>query len=398
MIRQLAAPENIRKAMRYILLSCCLGIILFLFSCFYKNDTITHIHEEQCYYVPPDKMLDSVRNSLKLKQQYLDEYFSALHHSGVFNGNVLIAEKGKIVYIGSFGKIGNNAGANPDIERPFQLASVSKIFTAVAILQLYEKKLLGLDDEVQKYLPQFPYQHITIRHLLAHRSGLPRYEAFNQQQWDWTQPMTNADMLSLFIKYKPPLQFKPGRLHDYCNTNFAMLALVIEAVSQKKFKDYMKENIFVPAGMEHAFVFDIFNPPSADSIALGHARGYRLPLEPQHDYLNGVNGDKGIYASVIDLFKFDVALYNGTLLKPETLHMAFQPTIRSRRNITEDYGLGHRLKDWRQNGQFIPYHSGWWRGFKTLFIRDIYQHKTIIMLCNQDISPQATLIWNTLNF
>lgn len=353
--------------------------------------------EEPCYFIPPDKTIDSIRANLKIKRQYFEEYFASLHQSGVFNGNVIIAEKGKIIFMGSFGKINYLRQNNLHMQVPFQLASVSKIFTAIAILQLVEKGLIQLDDKVKKYIPLFPYENITVYHLLSHRSGLPRYDAFTPAQWNPAQPMTNKDMANLFAQYRPPLYFKPGKRHDYSNTNYAFLALIIEHVSNQPFNNYMKEQIFNPAGMHHAFVLDVFAPPHPDSIALGHQRGRSLPTEPQHDYLNGVVGDKGIYASAIDLFKFDIALYQGTLLQPQTLQLAYQRTCYHQRLPYEDYGLGHRLKDWRMNGQFIPYHSGWWRGFKTLFIRDIFTQKTIIMLCNQDISPPAQLIWNLLS-
>jgi hypothetical protein len=97
------------------------------------------------------------------------------------------------------------------------------------------------------------------------------------------------------------------------------------------------------------------------------------------------------------MFKFDQQLYGNKLLKPETLQLAFQKTIKSKHSKFEDYGFGHRLKDWRMEGNFIPYHSGWWRGFKTLFIRDIYSEKTIVIFSNREISPQSQLVWNLLN-
>jgi CubicO group peptidase (beta-lactamase class C family) len=370
-------------------------LLLFFYRCNQKNHVQTN--EEQCFVAPPDAALDSIRNNIRAKQLYFEDYFYSLHRSGVFNGNILIAEKGKIIYMDSFGNANNRKKNKLEIEMTFQLASVSKIFTAVAILQLYEKGLLDLNDDVQKFIPEFPYENITVKHLLSHRSGLSRYEAFDQKQWDRTQPMTNENMIALFAKHKPNMYFKPGKRHDYSNTNFACLASIVERITKKSFKDYMHENIFMPSGMKKTYVFDVYNPPHPDSIALGHSRSYRLPLEPQQDYLNGVVGDKGVYSTVIDLYKFDVALYNNKLLQPETLLLAFERNNKNRRTPFDDYGFGHRLKDWRMNGQFIPFHSGWWRGFKTLFIRDIYEQKTIIMLSNQEISPQAQLIWNTLS-
>src|SRR5690606_26279401 len=119
---------------------------------------------------------------------------------------------------------------------------------------------------------------------------------------------------------------------------------------------------------------------------------------PQEDYLNGVVGDKGIYSTVIDLYKFDRALYSNILIEGATLKEAFNRTVKNRRKPDDDYGMGFRLKRLPGNEYYTPYHSGWWRGFKTLFIRDIHNDRTIIMLCNRDISPQSQLIWNLLDF
>jgi CubicO group peptidase (beta-lactamase class C family) len=373
----------------------CIFFLLFSFFSCQQQKTIA-TEQEECFFVSRDASLDSVRNSLKAKQSYLSDYYKGLNRSGVFKGNVLVAEKGQIVYMESFGYVNDKTKKPLTLETSFQLASVTKIFTAVAILQLHEKGLLNLDDKVKDFIPELPYDNITIRHLLSHRSGLPRYEAFDQKQWDWTQPMTNNDMIALYAKHKPNLFFKPGKSYDYSNAGFALLASVVERITAMSFHKYLYENIFVPSGMKQAFVFDIFNPPATDSIAFGHARAYRFPLEPQQDYLNGVVGDKGVYASVLDLYKFDLAMTKNKLLKPETQELAFERTIKKRNVKYDDYGFGHRLKDWNMNGDFIPYHSGWWRGFKTLYIRDIYRDKTVIVLSNHEISPQAQLSWNVL--
>jgi CubicO group peptidase (beta-lactamase class C family) len=375
---------------------CCLFVLLLsFFSC--TQDKTKVAEPEVCYFAASDASLDSIRNNLKRKQRYIEEYYSSLYKSGAFNGCVLVAEEGKIVYMGAFGYSDIKRKTKLEVETPFQLASVSKVITSVAVMQLYERGLLNLDDKVSKFIPEFPYNDILIEHLLSHRSGLPRYEAFNQKQWNWNQPMTNEDMIALYARYKPNVFFKAGKNHDYSNANFGVLAAIVSRISKKSFQQYCKENIFEPAGMKHSFVLDINNPPSKDSIALGHAKAYRFPLEPQQDYLNGVVGDKGIYATVVDLYKFDFAMSKEKLLKAETQQLIYSRTIKSRKAKFDDYGLGHRLKDWHMNGQFIPYHSGWWRGFKSLFIRDIFDKKTIIVLSNQEISPQAQLIWGTLD-
>ena len=375
----------------------CLISCFVLFSCHYNQKNPINEEEEQCFFAPPDASLDSIRQSLKAKENYLEDYFSSLNRSGVFNGNILVAENGQIIYSGSFGYADRKTKEPLNLNTRFQLASITKVFTAIATLQLYEKGLLGLDDDVRKFIPEFPYEGVKIRHLLSHRSGIPRHDAFSRKQWPWEQAMSNDDMLRLFVRYKPNRYFKPGKRHDYSNAGFAFLALVIQRVSKMSYKEYIEQHIFKPCSMTESFVLDIFHLPLPDSIAYGHMNTYRYALQPEQDHLNGVVGDKGVYSTVIDMFKFDQHLYSNTLLKPETLELAFEKTIRSRYSKYEDYGFGHRLKDYRQSGDFIPYHSGWWRGFKTLFIRDIYTHKTIVIMSNREISPQSGLIWNMLN-
>lgn len=377
--------------------SCILLLLLCFLSCQHGQGNNSGAQGE-CYFVAPDETLDSIRRNKKIYREYLDDYFKNLNHSGMFNGNVLVAKNGEITFMGSYGYSNQNTKEKLNITMPFQLASVSKMFTAIAILQLYEKQQLSIDDAVVKFIPEFPYPNITIRMLLSHRSGLPRYDAFSRKQWDWAKAMSNEDVIALFAQYKPGVFFQPNKKHEYSNTNFAFLASIVERITKKKFKYYCAENIFIPANMTTAFIFDIAHPPKTDSIALGHARGYRFALEPQQDYLNGVVGDKGVYASVTDLYKFDEALYQNKLLKQATLSLAFEPNIKNKFSKYEEYGLGHRLKDYKMNGEMVPYHSGWWRGFKTLFIRDVKHRQTVIMLCNQESSPPAQITWSLLNY
>jgi len=150
------------------------SISLLLFSCHYNQKNPINAEEEQCYFSQPDESLVALRNNIKAKEEYLKDYFTSLNRSGVFNGNILVAENGRILYSGSFGFANKQKRTELNLNSRFQLASVTKIFTAVAILQLIEQSKLQLDDEVKTIIPEFPYDGITIRQLLCHRSGLPR--------------------------------------------------------------------------------------------------------------------------------------------------------------------------------------------------------------------------------
>ena len=216
--------------------------------------------------------------------------------------------------------------------------------------------------------------------LLNHRSGLPNYMYFSDSLWvDRKTIIHNDEMLDLMIKYHPPHYYIPNYRYNYCNTNYGLLAEIIEKASGQSFADFMKQEIFNPLGMHDAFVYDPEKIKEENEIVIGYTkRGRRA----ENTYLNGVVGDKGIYASVEDLFKWDQAMYRGYLVTNETLKLAFKAQHKDLR-IWDNYGYGWRL-DLQNPEDRIVYHSGWWKGFRTYFIRKIDQEKTIIVLTNHE--------------
>jgi CubicO group peptidase (beta-lactamase class C family) len=308
-----------------------------------------------------------------------DSLFHLLSAKRGFNGNVLVAQQGNIIYEKTFGYSDIKRKTPLNIKSAFQIASVSKQFTAMAVMILFDEKKLDFDDSVQKYFPEFPYEGVTIRHLLSHRSGLPNYLVFSKKYWNGKNRfMTNRDLMDMLVAYKPRCEFEPDRTFKYSNTGYAVLCSIIEKVSGMQYDAFMEENIFKPLEMNNTFVYNQKNKKTIEFIT----RGYTKRNRPFEDgYLSGVYGDKGIYSTVEDLLKWDQVLYTNILVKQETLEKAFTPNSYDYRNDTE-YGFGWRIET-LENGEKIVYHTGFWGGYNSLFARRLSDHTAIVILSNR---------------
>jgi len=312
----------------------------------------------------------------------LDTFFKALQKNTGFNGTVLVAQYGKIIYKRAFGIANNFTKDQLSTRTPFQLASVSKQFTAVSILQLMEQGKLKLDDRVEQHIPGFPYDSsITIRSLLTHKSGLANYAYCLDKYYDKKAPLTNAKVVELFKKIKPGIDYHPNRQFHYNNTNYILLAYIVERISGKGFREYLKENIFIPAGMTESFVYDPAHPELLKKSATGYQPKRSGLAVVGFDHLDGVTGDKGIYSTVEDMFLWDQALNSETVIKLSSLAEAFTPQHTKPKVLTTNYGLGWRLKQ-LENGEWITYHTGWWHGFKNYYLHNQKDNSAIIILGN----------------
>ncbi len=308
----------------------------------------------------------------------LDTLLEARSQRGNFNGNVLCAYKGIIFYNKSFGFTQPGGADSLNQDHVFQLASVSKPFTATAILQLCEKGKLNLNDTLNKFFPDFPYEGITIRMLLCHRSGLPDYIKFTEKYFRSVIPaaITNDSMVKLMYALRPRRLHDPDEIYDYSNTGFALLASIIEKTTGLSYETYLEENIFTPCQMTSTYVRNI-NTTSKTEKSLN---GYEECDEVKDHFQDGIVGDKGIYSTTYDLLRFDQALRKGKLLKQEWLDSAYTKRLPEFTG-TNNYGLGWRIKQGPHNEKII-YHSGWWKGFRTLFFRDMTRDLTVIVLDN----------------
>lgn len=324
----------------------------------------------------------------------LDSVLTAAFMRGRFNGHVLYAQEGHIIYNRSFGYKNFRTKDSLSNDDRFQLASTSKPFAAVAVLKLRQEGKIDIEQPVKRYLPDFPHDSVKVRHLLQHRSGLPNYIYVADEHWDFRKPLTNADITPLLKRYRPRLEFKPGARFRYCNTNYAYLASIIEAVTDTTFSAVLNSYIFEPLGMTHTFVYDYKNRQQTNLVkgySYSRRRGF---YERQPDYLDGVVGDKGIFSTAEDLFLFDRALYCEAFLNEENLTLAFTPAQPFDEKHQQDYGLGFRVKQ-ECNGQQIAYHHGWWKGFRTYFIHDYANQRTLIWLNNRSdvtIAPYIDFI------
>ncbi|MCB0479806.1 MAG: beta-lactamase family protein [Flavobacteriales bacterium] len=325
------------------------------------------------YKIPPE---------LEPKVNLINELVESKIKSGTFNGVVLVAEYGNVLYIKANGYANFKTKEILNEHSVFQLASVSKMFTAAAVVILKEKGLLNYDDLVIKYLPLFPYEDITIRQLLQHRSGLPRYMVTSDLFWPRDTPMSNEDLYYLMAEQCPPRYFSADRKFNYQNSNYAYLAYLVEVVSKQPFERFVKQNIFEPLGMWNSFVYSINGETDIPGMVAGHIYRRPQPLNPATNYINGVVGDKGIYSNVHDLLKFDQALYTETLISQNSIAEAFTPGKRNPYTKRDDYGFGWRISTF--NKDRLVYHYGWWNGFKSAFFRFLDKRRTVIVLTNRD--------------
>ena len=314
----------------------------------------------------------------KQKAKELRKYFYKRYKKRGFNGAVLFAQNGKVIYKDTFGYANFTNRDTLKIDTKFQLASVSKPLTSYAILLLKQRGEISLQDSVQKFFPKFPYHGVTIRLLLIHKSGIPEYNYFADKYWeDKHIPITNTDVVNLMIEKEITRYYLPDKKYNYINTNYAVLAAIVEKVSDKSFEDFMKEEIFEPLEMFNTEIYRKGNGKKIENAATGY---HKRRLKAEDHYQNGVVGDKGVYTTVEDLFKFDQALYKGTLVKKELLEEAFTPAHK-RLYINDNYGYGWRINAADSTNKIV-YHTGWWKGFRSYFIRELGKKKTIIVLSN----------------
>jgi CubicO group peptidase (beta-lactamase class C family) len=338
-------------------------------------------------------LLGSFFGYAQQKAASLDSLFTNLHREGKFYGNVLIAEKGVPVYEKSFGLADEQTKRPLDKETVFELASVSKQFTAMGIMMLQKAGKLNYDDSLGKFIPELPYHHISIRNLLNHTSGLPDYMALFDLAWDLKRIATNKDMIEQLIQYKPAILFQPGMKYEYSNTGYALLASVIEKVSGMPYSDFLQKNIFKPLKMTRTRVYRRrYENKAMDNYALGYVKdkklGFVLP-DSLADYrnmvycLDGIVGDGTVNSTTGDLLKWDRALYSNSLINQELLAEAFKP-VKLGNGKTSKYGFGWSIDSIGLFGNIVN-HSGSWPGYNTFIERHLTNDKTIIILKNHEV-------------
>lgn len=263
----------------------------------------------------------------------------------------------------------------------YELASVSKQFTAVAVLKLVEEGYVKLTDSLYRFYPELPYKNVTVHQLLSHTSGLPEYFDFPVSYFDTSHLLSNQELIAIMAERKPPVLFQPGYNYKYTNTNYALLAAIVEKVADINFEEYVRQNIFLPAGMTRTFYRTQLDDQENCSVARGHLKNKQ---EVKPHYLDGTIGDKGVYSTPEELYKWKVALFDRKkIISESSLRKATskQNYIRGKGKAKEIYGYGFRIEENPALGKLI-YHGGLWKGYQNIMVYRESDDTLIIFLSN----------------
>jgi CubicO group peptidase (beta-lactamase class C family) len=331
------------------------------------------------------------------KTELLDSLFSTMSQRGQFFGNVLIAGHNEIIFSKSYGYADREKKELLNEQTLFNVGSVSKAFTAIAILQLAEKEKLKLSDNVIKYLPEFPYPDITIHHLLIHAGGLPGdYDLLKNSDWDNSKIATNKDVMSALFEQKPELQFSPGERSEYSNLGYIVLVEIVRQVSKTDFKEYLQSQIFKPASMVRSSIYNADEIKQIENVAKGYIlypftgkykEAIKIPEFISNYVVSGFQGDGNVYSTTIDLFNFYKALSNNILISDESLKLAFQKHIPAHESGTPDFGhsFGYGWLIMNTPKQVV-YRGGGLQGYVSNTFWNITDNRVIIYLINDYLS------------
>jgi CubicO group peptidase (beta-lactamase class C family) len=315
-----------------------------------------------------------------------------------FSGVLLVAEKGKPIYHNAIGYREFENSIPLQTSDIFELASVTKQFTAMILMMLKEKGKLNYDDSVSKYL-DIPYKGITIRHLLTHTSGLPDYQGVMDKYWDKTKVAGNEDCIAYLNKYAPPKLFEPGEKYTYSNTGYLLLASIAEKAGGKDYIWMCRKWIFKKLKMKSTDIRTLEEKKATANFAIGHiyvterSKYVRADSFPSSNYTIWLGNRKGpgrISSTASDVLKWDKALYTEKLIKQSTLAEAFTPMKLNNDSIS-NYGFGWSLRTDSVFGKIVS-HTGDNPGYKTQILRYIDKGKTIILLNNNSHPAFSTVI------
>jgi CubicO group peptidase (beta-lactamase class C family) len=316
-----------------------------------QQQKVSIVKAEKPFFSRPENPLHfaSSHDSIVLK------YWNNLHHIFQFSANILLV-KNDSFFVWSRGLADENLQLSDT--QPMQVASLSKPFCAVAVMKLVYTNKIKLSDTLRKFFPQLPYYNVTVENLLSHGSGLPEYIFFTDHVWDDKSiPVTNANIIPYLIKNNPETYFQPGARHRYTNTNYVLLACIIEKITGKKYARYLKENIFNPLGMQNTKVLET----KTDFLNMPVKGFYGNGKQIEWDFQDGTYGDKNIVSTVWDLYRFYLGLKKNKLFPAEIKQEMFKTRWQKTR-AGADYALGWRKRE--HHGIPWIFHTGWWHGFR----------------------------------
>jgi CubicO group peptidase (beta-lactamase class C family) len=300
-----------------------------------------------------------------------DEYMSGMTRLGRFNGYVMVAREGRLVFSKGYGMANFEDEVPNTVKTKFRLASITKTFTATAVLMLQEKGKLGLQDSVCKHLSNCPpaWKPVTIEHLLSHTSGIPDYAQLPDFMSTLGQSSTTAEMIARFSA--KPLQFTPGERFAYSNSNYYLLGQIIERVAGEPYADFVRENIFAPLGMVNSGYED--NRAVLKSRAAGYIKQGETLINARYMDMSKAYAAGGLYSTAEDLLLWDAALYTERLVSKKSLAMMFTPG-------KGEVGYGWFVK--RDFNRQLITQAGLNSGFAAVILRYPEERACIILLSN----------------
>jgi CubicO group peptidase (beta-lactamase class C family) len=316
----------------------------------------------------------------------IDSVIRAQYTINTFNGNVEVIRKGRVLYKNSFGKADFQKNTTLNLNSVFYLGSMSKQFTAMCIMILKSRGLLQYDDNVKKYIAEFPFQNITIRHLLTHSSGINDYINLDSAQWQKYPKAMDKDISNILKERFDTLKFQPGSSFLYSNSNYAILVQIIEIISGMTYSQFISKNVFQPLKMQQSFIKTDKNV--SKKAVVGYIKNDSTKMYELPDTLNSLFGSPtfkiigggGVFSSVGDLYKWDQALYTEKLVPNAILKEAFTPYTFVN-GTKSKYGFGWNIY-YRDNGDTVMRHAGQFIGYLSLITRNVTRKEAIILLTN----------------
>ncbi len=287
-------------------------------------------------------------------------FFDTIYKKINFNGSFLIAKNGQVLFSRTYGIANHDSDSQISDTTPIHVASVSKIFTALSILKLVENKEIELEKDIRFYLPEIPYENIRVIDLLTHRSGIPYYGYFPDSIIKSFSVFTNKNLLQVIHEQNAPLNFEPNTHFTYCNTNFALLACIVERVTKKKFPFALNDLVLKPLGLKNTFIYPYI--PKNRTIAESYNSKNKLQKNTELDY---IYGDKNIYTTALDLLKLGNALLKDEFISNDLKKQMWKGYSYEKPGKS-NYGLGFRLREEKGKETFI-FHTGWWHGNTACF-------------------------------
>ncbi len=330
------------------------------------------------------------------KLEKIDAYLADLHERNQFNGDILIARAGRPLLMKAYGYTDHTATQKLTTQSAFRLASVSKQFTAAGILVLVEQGKIDLDRPVADYLTGFPYPEVRVRHLLNHTSGVPDsyMDLAEEHRSEVGDTLSIAEVVKLVVNHGPPAEAAPGDAYVYSNTNYVLLAGLVETVSGTSFENFMQAQLFTPLGMKNSRVWNLLSTDSSFPNQTGSFQktgSKRRELAPE--WIDGVAGDGAVFSSVEDFLIWDGFWRANPLLSPDLPAEAFRKPVLND-GTTSPYGFGWIIT---KDGMT---HNGAWLGARTFIRRFTTDDSCLVLLDNSasmvmdDVAAQVLKFWD----